>query len=687
MDIELDNKDFQNVWRLVTESSTSVFMTGRAGTGKSTFLRYIVQNIKKKTVVLAPTGIAAVNAGGVTLHSFFKIPLQPFALDDVNYSTAARVKEMQKYDSDKLRLLREVELIVIDEISMVRADVLDFVDRILCIYNPKKREPFGGKQLLVVGDAFQLEPVVTGQEWDILRRFYTTPYFFGAAVFNYVNLVQVELQKVYRQKEADFLSLLDRIRVGQAGQEDIDLINSRVDKAFNPDGDEIYMTLTSTRAATDDLNTRRLEELDSEPVVFEGKVVGDFPESSMPTNRSLTLKVGAQVVLVRNDNEGRWFNGTVGRIERFADDGVWVRVERDETKNPTPDDGEETPPDDLFFVEPVMWENVKYRYDEKKHKVVTELLGTFTQIPLKLAWAITIHKSQGLTFDRVIIDLGRGAFACGQLYVALSRCRTLAGIVLRSPVTQSDVKTSLSVRNFSYGANNEALINSQLESAKAGNLARQASDDFRNRRFRQAVDNAFEAFALSPDSLRNQALRRYVASRLAIVDRLNQQIEDLLAKQRQMKEKNFEFAYEYYLLAAECMHKYDDARAARANLNKAIALAPDYPEARLLRARIYYDSAAYDEALDDLNVALRPNALRKKNRLAEALLLRARVFSAKRLWEKAIADAMSALQLSKDRATLLFLADVHRRAGDNDKAERFSALADDLLNNDDDDDD
>lgn len=667
-------------------------MTGRAGTGKSTFLRHIVQNVKKKTVVLAPTGIAAVNAGGVTLHSFFKIPLQPFALDDVNYSTSARVKEMQKYDSDKLKLLREVELIVIDEISMVRADVLDFVDRILCIYNPKKMMPFGGKQLLVVGDAFQLEPVVTGQEWDILRRFYTTPYFFGAAVFNYAKLVQVELQKVYRQKEADFLSLLDRIRVGQVDQADIDLINSRVDKDFTPPEGDIYMTLTSTRAATDQLNTRRLEELDSEPAVFEGTVEGDFPESSMPTNRTLTLKTGAQVVFVRNDNEGRWFNGTVGRVEKVADDGVWVRVQNDDNQEqdaPLADKREDDDPQpaDLFFVEPVLWENVKYRYDEIRHKVVTELLGTFTQIPLKLAWAITIHKSQGLTFDRVIIDLGRGAFACGQLYVALSRCRTLAGIVLRKPVAPSDIRASVSVRNFSYGANNERLINSQLDAARAGNLARQASADFRSRHFLKAVDNAFEAFALRPEELRNPVLRRYVASRLALIDRLHGQIDDLLEKQRRMKEKNFEFAYEYYLLAAECVHKYDDLRAARANLNKAIALAPDYPEARLLSARIAFDSADYDTAIADLDIALKGESLRKKTKIAEALLLRARALAAKKSFEKAIADATESLRLDMTRAALLFLQDVNDRIGNHDQADRFGALADDLLNNDNDDDD
>lgn len=679
MDIELDNKEFQNIWRLVAETSSSVFMTGRAGTGKSTFLRYIVQNVSKKTVVLAPTGVAAVNAGGVTLHSFFKIPLQPFALDDVRYSTPSRVREMQRFNSDKIKLLQEVELIIIDEVSMVRADVLDFIDRVLRTYVKGRRtEPFGGKQMLLVGDAFQLEPVVKGQDWDILRRFYSTPYFFGAAVFGSIRLVQVELRKVYRQREADFLSLLDRVRVGQVAGADMARINTRVDPSFEPAEGQMYITLTATRATCDLINDTRLKELDTPERTYEGVVEGDFPETSLPTLKSLMLKEDAQVVFVRNDtDEGRWYNGTVGVVEALEDDGVWVRVARESAE------GEAS--HDTYFVENEVWENVRYRYDDKAHKVVSELLGSFRQLPLKLAWAITIHKSQGLTFDHVIIDLGRGAFACGQVYVALSRCRTLAGIVLRKPVTLADIKTNSIVRDFSYGANNQAVISGELDSARARALASEASEAFARHDFRAAVSALMESFSLAPQALTDPLTRRYVARRLAVIDKLQAQIDALQDKQRRMMEKNFEFAYEYYLLASECVHKYDDARAAKANLAKALTLAPDYADARMLRAEVDVEGGDLEQAVEDLDVALRPGALKKKRRRGAALRLRAKALTGLRRWEKAKADLLDILALGADKETLEALASVCRHMGEENEAEKYARLANQFDENDEDD--
>ncbi len=702
--IELDNKEFQNVWRLISESSASVFMTGRAGTGKSTFLRYIVEHIKKKTVVLAPTGIAAVNAGGVTLHSFFKIPLQPFALDDVKFATPRDVRAMQKFNGEKIKLLKELELIVIDEVSMVRADVLDFVDRVLRTYNKGHRyEPFGGKQLLLVGDAFQLEPVVTGQEWDILRRFYTTPYFFGAAVFGQIQLTQIELKKVYRQKEADFLSLLDRIRVGQVANEDLKLINKRVDRTFQPSAESLYMTLTSTRSASDNINESRLAELKTEEKTVVGHVEKDFSEQMMPTSLNLTLKVGAQVVFVRNDMEGRWYNGSVGRVEGIEEDGVWVRVVNDDgsAQEQAPDKADECMGDegeyvdddgdayvpDVFFVQPVTWENVKYKYNEEKHQVETELLGTFTQVPIKLAWAITIHKSQGLTFDHVIIDLGSGAFACGQSYVALSRCRTLNGMILRTPLTHKDIRTNIAVRVFSNGANDEVQIEKQLAVARADLLGRQAVTEFDKGNLRDAVADAFEALSIKPEMLKSDVMRRYVARKLSVVDKLRAQIDDLLDQQRKMREKNFEFAYEYYLLAAECLHKYDDERAAKANINKALALAPDYADALVLRADLLLGDGDAEGAVEDLNAALRPGLIKKAKKTADALLLRAKAHKALKRWERVLSDAGDALALRKDRKTLLMMAEACRKNGRMEDAERYELMADDMLNKDHDDDD
>lgn len=692
MSIELDNKEFQNVWRLITGTNTSVFMTGRAGTGKSTFLRYIVDHVAKKTVVLAPTGIAAVNAGGVTLHSFFKIPLQPFALDDVNYSDTRRVREMQKFNSDKIKLIQEVELIVIDEISMVRADVLDFVDRVLRTYVKHGRHlPFGGKQMLLVGDAYQLEPVVKGQDWDILRRFYTTPYFFGAQVFAQMSLVQVELRKVYRQKEADFLTLLDRVRVGMATAPDIATINSRVIPQFEPADGQMYLTLTTTKSACDAINDKHLSELDTPVQTFEGVIHNDFPESSLPTNKLLTLKEGAQVIFVRNDIEKRWYNGTIGRIARFEDDGVWVEVEAQDRDDKAENAGveDQMPSHETYFVEPETWENVKYRYDEEKHKVVSEVLGTYTQVPLKLAWAITIHKSQGLTFDNVIIDLGRGAFACGQVYVALSRCRSLGGIVMRQAVAAKDIMTNVTVRDFSYGANNEILINSQLDKAKARNLAAEARDAFLSRDYRSAVSLLLDSLALEPEKLKDAAIRRYLAAKIGnSIGKLENDVAHLLDSERKMREKTFDFAYEYYLLSVECINSYGDPRAAKANVNKALALAPDFADALLLRAEIEIEGGDFKQGVEDACMALRPGALKSKSKLRDAKTLRAKGYMGLRLWEKAQADLCELLSHGKPDASLLrMMVDICRHLDRAEEAEMYQRLAERIENGEDDNDD
>lgn len=691
MGIELDNKEFQNVWRLITGTNTSVFMTGRAGTGKSTFLRYIVDHVAKKTVVLAPTGIAAVNAGGVTIHSFFKIPLQPFALDDVNYSDPRRVREMQKFNSDKIKLIQEVELIVIDEISMVRADVLDFVDRVLRTYVRHGRHlPFGGKQMLLVGDAYQLEPVVKGQDWDILRRFYTTPYFFGAQVFAQMSLVQVELRKVYRQKEADFLALLDKVRVGMATGPDIATINSRVMPQFEPSDGQMYLTLTTTKSACDAINDKHLSELTTPEQTFEGVICDDFPETSLPTNKLLTLKEGAQVIFVRNDIEKRWYNGTIGRIARFEEDGVWVEVDthdKDDKAEKEEEGEDQMPSYETYFVEPETWENVKYRYDEEKHKVVSETLGTYTQVPLKLAWAITIHKSQGLTFDNVIIDLGRGAFACGQVYVALSRCRSLGGIVLRQAVGAKDIMTNVMVRDFSYGANNEVLINSQLDKAKARDLSSEARDAFQAHDYGRAVGLLLDSLALEPEKLKDAAVRRYLAAKIGnSIGKLESDVEHLIESERKMREKTFEFAYEYYLLAVECINSYGDPRAAKANVNKALALAPDFADGLLLRAEIEIEGGDFKQGVDDASKALRPGALKGKSKLRNAQALRAKGHMGLRHWEKAQADLCELLSHGKPDASLLrMMVDVCRHLDRTEEAEMYQRLAERIENGEDDD--
>lgn len=666
-DLDLDNSEFQDVFALIRDTNSSVYMTGRAGTGKSTFLRYIVKNIKKKTVVLAPMGIAAVNAGGVTIHSFFKVPLHPFALDDVNFTVPARLKERQKYNKEKIRLLQEVELIVIDEVSMVRADLLDFVDLILRTYTNKRNVPFGGKQLLLVGDAFQLEPVVKREDWDILRRFYTSPYFFDAQVFKHIDLVQIELQKVYRQHETSFLSLLDRVRVSQVSVADFNCINSRVVPNFMPQADQMYITLTTVKATADSINDTKLDEIDAEPQTYKGSVSGDFPESSFPTSLNLMLKVGAQVVFVKNDMERRWYNGTIARIVDVEPDGVWAE-----------DDNH-----DKFFVAPDVWENVRYKYDEKEHKVVEEVLGSFKQLPLRLAWAITIHKSQGLTFDHVIIDIGRGAFACGQIYVALSRCRTLDGIILRSPVTQRDVMTNNGVVAFSSEANNRVLIDKQFSNAEATQNYSAASIAFRQGDYHGAVNFLFDALAKKPEDLQNPVARRLISMRLGVINRLSKEIKHLVREKKKIKDATFEFAHEYYLLAVECRHKYNDMRSARANLNKAIRLSPDYVDALVMRCEVELEAGDYDQALEDAKAAV------KTNRHDPVLLCnRAKVHIKMRNFGNAYNDLLAAVRENdRDASTYRMLSDVCHRLGDDDEADRYRNIANALEGNYDIDDD
>ncbi len=656
--IDLDNAEFQDVFNLIKNTNSSIYMTGRAGTGKSTFLRYIVRNIKKKTVVLAPTGIAAVNAGGVTIHSFFKVPFHPFALDDVNFTTPERLKERQKFNKEKIKLIQELELIVIDEVSMVRADLLDFIDLILRVYTGKRNIPFGGKQMLLVGDAFQLEPVAKREDWDILRRFYTSPFFFDAQVFKRIDLVQIELRKVYRQHEDAFLSLLDRVRTSNSTINDMGLINSRHIPNFMPQDGQMYITLTSVKATADEINDTKLEELLDTPRVYKGMVTGDFPETSYPTSLKMTLKAGAQVVFIKNDPERRWYNGTIARVVELEEEGIWAEDEKG----------------DKFFVEPDLWDNVRYKYDEKEHKVVEEVLGTFKQLPLRLAWAITIHKSQGLTFDHVIIDLGRGAFACGQVYVALSRCRTIDGIILRSPITQRDIMTNSHVVNFSAEANNRVLIEKQLSEARAIQLYSNASLSFRRGDYKSALQCLMDAFMLKPEDLENKAARRLIGMRLGIIGKLNNEIEQLVEEKRKMRKSVFDFAQEYYLLSVECKHKYGDNRSARANLNKAIRLAPEYVDALKLRAEIELETGDYDQALEDATAAIAASA-----NPCDALKLRANVHCKMRNLGNAYNDLMKAMRINdEDAETYRMLSEICRKIGEDEDAERYENIADAL---------
>lgn len=440
--MDFDNLEFQYAWDLVNETRESVFLTGKAGTGKSTFLRYISKNTKKRHIKLAPTGIASIHIQGETLHSFFQLPLGPLIPGD------ARLLE-QKFRKKKKKIIQKLELIIIDEVSMVRADLLDALDRILRRVTGFKNKPFGGKQLLLVGDLFQLEPVVTGEEEEILNNFYDTSYFFGARVLKEIELVNIELQKVYRQKDENFIGLLNKIRSDQASWQVLNTLNRCYDPRFRPPEKGFYVTLSTTRRIADNTNHKQVETLKSKKHIFHGEIDGEFWVKSLPTDKKLILKEGAQVMFVRNDSTGerRWVNGTLGIVKSIEEDVIQVQVKNGE----------------VHEVEQNVWDNYRYEFDEQENKIYPLVIGTFKQLPLKLAWAVTIHKSQGLTFNDVIIDLGWGAFAAGQLYVALSRCTTFNGIVLKKQLRFRDIIVKPEVIEYYKKMNDQRQIQTLLD--------------------------------------------------------------------------------------------------------------------------------------------------------------------------------------------------------------------------------
>ena len=426
---------FEMAERYVKATGRSVFLTGKAGTGKTTFLKYITQTTAKRFVVLAPTGVAAINAGGSTIHSFFQLPLCPY-LPDVKeliteYQMPERYRSLRK---ERVKIIRTLDLLIIDEISMVRADLLDAVDMTLRKYRHNDK-PFGGVQLLMIGDAQQLSPVVKDSERQYMSQVYQSPYFFHSKALSRLQYVTIELQKVHRQKDAEFLDILNAVREDRMTAQLLRKINERVGvpPVRQEDGTE-PIRLTTHNVRADEVNSRKLAELPDDPSLFTAQIEGDFPEHSYPADEVLELKPGAQVMFIRNDSEGKYYNGKLAKVEKIAKGVVTVSDSNGE----------------MIDVTPVEWPNTQYELDDESGEICQNVVGTFRQLPLRIAWAITIHKSQGLTFDNVVIDAG-AAFAFGQVYVALSRCRSLEGITLESPITSSGIYRDMHVAAFNEG--------------------------------------------------------------------------------------------------------------------------------------------------------------------------------------------------------------------------------------------
>ncbi|MDR2497352.1 MAG: AAA family ATPase [Tannerellaceae bacterium] len=651
--IDTDNQEFQEALKLITFTRQALFLTGKAGTGKSTFLRYICKHTKKKHIVLAPTGIAAINACGSTLHSFFKLPFRPLLPDDPDLAPG-RIFDFFKYNKAQRKLLSEVELIIIDEISMVRADTIDCIDRILRAYSRERSLPFGGKQLLLVGDVYQLEPVVPADQKEILGLFYPDPFFFSARAFREVNLVAIELQKNYRQTDPGFIRILDGIRNNTAGRAELQALNSRFMPDFNPGNEDMFVTLATRRDQVDYINERKLAELPGDELVCRGSIDGDFPESSRPTLLNLCIKEQSQVMFIDNDHNRRWVNGTIGVISRICESLVYVLLES----------GTE------HLVERTTWRNYRYKYNEKEKRIEEEILGTFTQLPIRLAWAITIHKSQGLTFNRMVVDLTGGAFAGGQTYVALSRCTSLEGLALKVRISERDIFIRKEIVHFSRKFNDKRLYEEAIRTSEAELLYARAANAFRRGDMREAVE-ALASATGKRNELHRPAVRRLISLKLQSINSLKAQIKQLNENLNRQLAAQREYAREYYLMGNECMLKAKDPAAAIRNFDKALKLDPTMVDAWVRKGVTLFDAGDAFAAQACFNEAVRLSPLSFKARYN-----RGKCLLKLKYYDEALADFDKAHARRPDHPGVHdCLAETYQLLGNEEQAEHHRDLA------------
>lgn len=538
------NKEIELAWNFVNTTNQSVFLTGKAGTGKTTFLHNLKHNSLKRIVVVAPTGVAAINARGVTIHSFFQLPFGPILPDsDINRSAGFN----RKFSKTKINIIKSMDLLIIDEISMVRADVLDGIDKTLKRFRDRSKT-FGGVQVLMIGDLQQLSPVIRENEWQLLKPYYQTGYFFSSLAYQSCNAITIELKHIYRQENPKFIEILNEIRNNSLTQASADELNKRYIKDFKPDPKEGYIALTTHNNRAEQVNTKELDALTTKGYKYTAKVSGKFPDHAFPNKEELHLKVGAQVMFIKNDSspEKRYFNGKIGKVIYLDKDEVVVKC-----------------PDDDYNINTTQeeWENINYTVNAETKAITEDKIGSFSQIPLRLAWAITIHKSQGLTFEKAIVD-AQGAFAHGQTYVALSRCKSLEGLVLKSKIDSSQIINDQQVSSFTKLSAENQPDEEALELAKRTFQLDSINDIFNYYEFLYPINRLLDLYYKNRGSIQGQIesplinMKEGVTNLLKVGNRFNNQLQDIsndgrLPETNNLIQERFKKAITYFKTETE----------------------------------------------------------------------------------------------------------------------------------------